>query len=305
MIWREREVLLKGRLWAALLRLNDWLTEEQAEWAIFEQSNVNEVGIALNQRIHEYMTFGLPLTVNTRRGPTPGAGRIPATSASSTSTTPKACPTSSSSPPGFGCGESIIQYEVQRSHHRRKTVQITMDCGRVLVAAPVETAHSKLEAVAHRIAPWILPQSPDGHLAPPRKRFVGGETLPYLGRDVRLIVLPAHVPSPGVRFDHWSFRVAMPIALDESKRYDGTKKAVVRWYRRWAEERLPRMVQLWRKRMGWRESPVVLIRDQHRARCLFACRTIDRFTRGCVRAEVLRRRVHHRPAYCDGHDGRS
>ena len=64
----EREVLLKGRLRAALLRLNDWLTEKQAERAIFELSNVNKVGIALNQRIHEYLTFGLPLTVNTQRG---------------------------------------------------------------------------------------------------------------------------------------------------------------------------------------------------------------------------------------------
>ena len=54
----------------------------------------------------------------------------------------------------------------------------------------------------------------------------------------------------------------MPIALDESKRYDEAKKAVVRWYRRRAEQRLPRMVELWRKRMGWRESPVVLIRDR-------------------------------------------
>ena len=165
----EREVLLKGRLWAALLRLNDWLTEEQAEWAIFEQSNVNEVGIALNQRIHEYMTFGLPLTVNTRRGPTPGAGRIPATSASSTSITPKACSTSSSSPPGSGCGEATILYEVQRSHRRRKTAQITMDSGRVIVAAPVETTDSKLEAVVHRIAPWILRQSPDGHHGTPEE----------------------------------------------------------------------------------------------------------------------------------------
>ena len=124
-----------------------------------------------------------------------------------------------------------------------------MDSGSVIVAAPVEATDSKLEAVVHRIAPWILRQSPDGHMAPPRKRFVSGETLPYLGRNVRLIVLPTHVPSPEVRFDHWSFRVAMPIALDESKRYDGAKKAVVRWYRRRAEQRLPRMVELWRKRM--------------------------------------------------------
>ena len=64
----EREVLLKGRLRAALLRLNDWLTEEQAERAIFDLEHVNEVGIARNQKIHEYLTFGLPLTVNTQRG---------------------------------------------------------------------------------------------------------------------------------------------------------------------------------------------------------------------------------------------
>ena len=32
----EREVLLKGRLRAALLRLNEWLTEAQAERVIFE-----------------------------------------------------------------------------------------------------------------------------------------------------------------------------------------------------------------------------------------------------------------------------
>ena len=64
----EREVLLKGRLRAALLRLNDWLTEEQAERAIFELEHLNEVGMARNQKIHEYLTFGLPLTVNIPRG---------------------------------------------------------------------------------------------------------------------------------------------------------------------------------------------------------------------------------------------
>ena len=62
----EREVLLKGRLRAALLRLNEWLTEEQAERVIFELEHVNEVGIARNQKVHEYLTFGLPLTIQHR-----------------------------------------------------------------------------------------------------------------------------------------------------------------------------------------------------------------------------------------------
>ena len=46
----EREILLRGRLRAALLRLNDWLTEEQAERAIFELEHVNAVGMAHNRR---------------------------------------------------------------------------------------------------------------------------------------------------------------------------------------------------------------------------------------------------------------
>ena len=64
----EREVLLKGRLRAALLRLNEWMTEDQADRAVFDLEHVNEAGIARNQKIHEYLTFGLPLTVNTTQG---------------------------------------------------------------------------------------------------------------------------------------------------------------------------------------------------------------------------------------------
>ena len=64
----EREALLTGRLRAALLRLNEGLAEAQAERVVFDLSSVNEVGISLNQKIHEYLTFGLPLTVNATHG---------------------------------------------------------------------------------------------------------------------------------------------------------------------------------------------------------------------------------------------
>ena len=64
----EREVLLKGRLRAALLRLNEWLTDAQADRVIFELENVNATGIARNQAVHEYLTYGMPLTVDGPRG---------------------------------------------------------------------------------------------------------------------------------------------------------------------------------------------------------------------------------------------
>ena len=159
-------------------------------------------------------------------------------------------------------GDATIEYDVQRSGRRKKTVQITMAGGRVVVAAPSDTPHSKLEAIVRKRAPWILRQAPDAVLQASRKRFVSGETLPYLGRNVRLVVEPADMPSPEVRFDHWSFRIAVPIGLDESKRYDEIWKAFVQWYRQRASHRLPRTVELWRKRIGWSETPGVLVRDQ-------------------------------------------
>ena len=64
----EREVLLKGRLRAALLRLNEWLTESQADRVIFELEHVDATGMARNQRVHEYLTYGMPLTVDGPRG---------------------------------------------------------------------------------------------------------------------------------------------------------------------------------------------------------------------------------------------
>ena len=64
----ERGVLLKARLKQALLRLNEWITEEQAERAIFNLERIEATGMARNQAVHEYLTYGMPLTVDSTRG---------------------------------------------------------------------------------------------------------------------------------------------------------------------------------------------------------------------------------------------
>ena len=60
----EREVLLKARLRPALLRLNEWMTEEQANRVVFDLENLDSLGMARNQRVHEYLTYGMPLLVD-------------------------------------------------------------------------------------------------------------------------------------------------------------------------------------------------------------------------------------------------
>ena len=64
----EREVLLKGHLKAALMRLNEWMMAEQAERVIFDLEHVDATGMARNQAVHEYLTYGMPLTVDGPRG---------------------------------------------------------------------------------------------------------------------------------------------------------------------------------------------------------------------------------------------
>ncbi len=60
----ERDVLLKDRLRAALLRLNDGLTGAQAERVIFDLERADGIGMARNRLVHEYLTYGMSLTVD-------------------------------------------------------------------------------------------------------------------------------------------------------------------------------------------------------------------------------------------------
>ena len=78
----ERDVLLYGRLTAALMRLNQWMTEDQAQRVIFNLQHLEATGLARNQAVHEYLSRWAcpsPSTVAAARRRPP--------SASSTSTT--------------------------------------------------------------------------------------------------------------------------------------------------------------------------------------------------------------------------
>ena len=159
-------------------------------------------------------------------------------------------------------GDTTIDYEVGRSKRRKKTVQITVDGRGVQVAAPIATPDSELRAIVRKRAPWILRQASQSTLEAAPKRFVSGETLPYLGRNVRIYVEPANLSIPNVRFDHWRFRVAVPETLSGEDRYQSVRNAIVRWYRERAAKRLAETVERWWPRLGRGEMSRVLIRDQ-------------------------------------------
>ena len=90
-------------------------------------------------------------------------------------------------------GDRTIEYEVLRSKRRRKTVRIAVDARGVLVRAPMTTPNNLLQAFVVDQAPWILNHINDPPPEAARKRFASGDTLPYLGRNMRIVVEQADV----------------------------------------------------------------------------------------------------------------
>ena len=159
-------------------------------------------------------------------------------------------------------GDTTITYEVRRSERRKKTVQITVNGSGVQVLAPANTPDLELQAIVRKRAPWILSHSTESMLEAAPRRYVNGETLPYLGRNVRMIVSAADVRSPQIRFDHWRFRVEVPRDLTEEDRAERIGRSFVKWYRTRAAQRLPERVEHWRSLVKTDIQPRVLIRDQ-------------------------------------------
>ncbi len=161
-------------------------------------------------------------------------------------------------------GDTVIEYEVRRSERRKKTVQIRIDRGAVRVAAPSATPDGELRALVRARASWILKRLSEAAPEPAGKRFVSGETLPYLGRRLPLVFERGDAPSPRVRLDRGSFRISAPLSLEDGEREEQIRYAVVAWYAARAAERFPAAVDRWWPRLGCGEPSRVLIRDQRR-----------------------------------------
>lgn len=160
-------------------------------------------------------------------------------------------------------GEATIEYEIRRSSRRRKTVEIRLDGDRIVVATPARTPPEEIAAFVLKRVAWIERHRAVGRAAAAPRRFVTGETVPYLGRDIRLIVEPSDGPDAAVRLLRGRFEVLTPHSLPAEQRHDRIIEAFERWYRARAEDRIPASVDRWSALTGSHPTRV-LIRNQRR-----------------------------------------
>ncbi len=157
---------------------------------------------------------------------------------------------------------ATIEYTVQRSRRRKKTVQISVSGGAVVVSAPWRTPSREIQDIVAGRSGWILDRLAAEAQKPPPLRLATGDRLPYLGRELPLAVERADVRKPSARLDGGRLLARIPGGLAEDERREAARKALEAWYRAQAVELLTDSVARWLPVMGRSEMPRVLVREQ-------------------------------------------
>ncbi|MCZ2111342.1 MAG: M48 family metallopeptidase [Dehalococcoidia bacterium] len=132
----------------------------------------------------------------------------------------------------------------------------------MIVAAPASAPAGTIAEIVLRRARWILARL-ERDVGTRERLFVSGETLPYLGREVRMEVTHREIDSVRLKFRHWSFELEVPTSLVGESRQAAIRSAFVRWYRRRASDAVRSSVERWSRLMSLTPAGVA-IRDQRR-----------------------------------------
>jgi len=89
-------------------------------------------------------------------------------------------------------GSKQIDFHLEYSGRKSLGITVTPDLC-VIVKAPVDTSIDKVKEKLRKKAPWIIRQQSfflSFHPKTPARKFIGGETHLYLGRQYRLKIIP-------------------------------------------------------------------------------------------------------------------
>lgn len=168
-------------------------------------------------------------------------------------------------------GDAVIEYRVQFSRRRKKTIQIAVKAGAVVVSAPARTPQRELQEVVIRRADWILRHLATAKPPPPEPpAFTAGDLLPYRGQNLELMIElhPGGIadgPQPAA-VSHIGDKLIVKTRVGPSGTADqeSLRTALIAWYQSQAEELLRMAVSQWWPALGRGKAPRILIRNQRR-----------------------------------------
>ncbi len=158
-------------------------------------------------------------------------------------------------------GTATIRYTVSFSPRRKKATIAVYPDTNVAVTVPTGTTHDSVLDLVQKKAPWILEQlGVFEHLAmfDASKRYVGGETFLYLGRQYRLKIAVGG-KKQSVKLVGGYFEVTIP--EDMRPELDSVRHALCAWYKEHAMQRVCDVVRIYAQRLRL-DPPKVTIRHQ-------------------------------------------
>ncbi len=155
------------------------------------------------------------------------------------------------STPEYRDGNGFIA-EIIRTR-RRKTADIRVEEGAVSVIVPVTTSIEKIDQLLLKKRQWIKEKMVLQRDMRPAssKQFVSGEAFPYLGRNYRLKV--AHGPFSPAKLLQGRLVVQ---TLEGSQQPHMIRNALVRWYKRQAEQKIREKVRRYAPIVGVKPAGV-------------------------------------------------
>lgn len=158
-------------------------------------------------------------------------------------------------------GDTTIEYDI--SYSQRKTLEINVHPDlSVSVVAPLDTKNSAIAAKVLKRASWILRQQRELELylpSTPARKYIGGETHRYLGRQYRLKIVEEQTTALSAKLSRGFLTINTPDKTDREK----IKQQVNDWYRTQAKRILPERLENWYPRLekhGTQALPELKIR---------------------------------------------
>ena len=174
-------------------------------------------------------------------------------------------------------GDAIIEYRIQFSRQRKKTIQIAVRNDGVVVSAPNRTPLQELRDLVIRRADWILRHQAELEQrqteTPETPALAAGALLPYLGQNLELAIQPhpagaAAAAKPSLTRQGnqllFQFPGGLPGDGANAAALDLLPDTLIDWYRARAEEQIRPAVARWWDALGRGDAPKVRIRTQRR-----------------------------------------